>query len=79
MINKIKSLIYRSTKQYRKWVEESTNTESYKKWIDSGAKSYSDTHDIMTKEICNLKSYRKWWKLKEMYYKEKTDYLKDKN
>lgn len=77
MINKLKSLIYRHTKQYKKWIEDSKNTESYKKWIDSEAEPYSDTHDKMTEEICNLDSYRKWWGLKEVYPREKKDYLKN--
>jgi hypothetical protein len=69
-------LLYRRTKAYKKWIEDSVQTESAKKWFESGAESFSETHDAMVDEICSLPSYKKWWGLKESYPYEKEDYIK---
>ena len=74
--HKIRSLIYKRTKAYMEWIKDSQKTESWKKWIESGAESFSPTHDVMVYEICSLPSYKKWWGLKEIYPYEKIDYLK---
>jgi CRISPR/Cas system-associated protein Cas7 (RAMP superfamily) len=71
--HKIRAIIYQRTKAYKIWINDSVKTESAKKWFESGAKSFSDTHDVMVSEICSLPSYKKWWGLKEIYLYEKTE------
>ena len=74
--HKIRQIIYTKIKSYKIWLYDVVKTESAKKWFESGAKSFSDTHDVMVSEICSLPSYKKWWGLKEIYPYEKEDYIK---